>query len=395
VLIGVDASRAATAQRTGTETYSLYLIRALIGLGSRHRFRLYTNGPPSAGWFEQSCPEDEVRSSASGAGESGDVEIRSIPFPRLWTHLRLGIEVGLRPPDVLFVPAHVLPLAHSRSCVATVHDLGFLHFPEAHRGRDRWYLAWATAWNARQSSAVIADSQATKADLVREYGVASSRIHVVYLGRDQTLTPVRDLTMLERVRARYGIGRRYLLYVGTLQPRKNLSRVVEGFARLASTPSMTETQLVLAGKRGWLFEDLFAQARREGLESRVLFPGYVDHTDLAALYSGASGLVFPSLYEGFGMPVLEGQSCGVPVMTSNNSSLPEVAGDAALLVDPQDVDAIAAAMLRLATDDALRAALIERGYANVKRFSWEKCARETLDVLESVGREKVSSRGTR
>ena len=392
MLIGVDASRAAKAQRTGTETYSLHLIRALIGLRSGHRFRLYTNGPPPDGLYAESRAVGgaESRSAQSrvlggvGGAESEYAQVRSIPFPRLWTHLRLSVEIAVNPPEVLFVPAHVLPLIHPRRSVATVHDLGFLHYPETHRGADRRYLAWSTGWNVRQSTAVLADSQATRADLVREYGVAESKVHVVYLGRDESMVPVRDPETLERVKVRYGIGQRYLLYVGTLQPRKNLGRVVEGFARLASAAGMGDVQLVLAGKRGWLYEDLLAQIGRVGLEGRVLFPGYVDDADLAALYSAALGYVFPSLYEGFGIPVLEAQACGVPVMTSNNSSLPEVAGDAALLVDPSDVDAIAEAMLRLATDETLRAELVERGYRNVKRFSWEKCARETLDVLESV-----------
>jgi glycosyltransferase involved in cell wall biosynthesis len=380
VLIGVDASRAVTAQRTGTETYSLRLIQAMLDLGSGHRFRLYTNGRPPAGLFAEF--------PAGGGTDSSEAEVRSIPFPRLWTHFRLSAEVLVRPPDVLFVPAHVLPLVHARRCVATVHDLGFLHFPEAHRRWDRRYLAWATGWNARQSTVVIADSRATRTDLLREHRVQPSRVRVVHLGRDESLAPVRDPVALDRVRARYEIGPRYLLYVGTLQPRKNLGRVIEAFARLAGLPGMEEAQLILAGKRGWLYEDLFVQVSRLGLEGRVRFPGYADHADLAALYSGATGFVFPSLYEGFGMPVLEAQSCGVPVMTSNNSSLPEIAGDAALLVDPHDVDAIAAAMLRLATDDALRAELVERGLANAQRFSWEKCARETLAVLESVVGER-------
>jgi glycosyltransferase involved in cell wall biosynthesis len=389
VLIGVDASRAVGAERTGTETYSLQLIRAMLGLGAAHRFRLYTNGLPPAGLFQEPHRSPAATPQLPGVAAPANVEVRSIPFPRLWTHLRLSTEVALHRPDVLFVPAHVLPLVHTRRCVATVHDLGFLYFPEAHRWRDRGYLEWSTAWNGRQSMAVIADSQATRADLVRECRVPSSKVHVIPLGRDETLGSVGDHAALEGVRARYGIGRAYLLYVGTLQPRKNLSRILAGFAQVAADPGMVGIQLVLAGKRGWLYEDLFAQAKRAGLGARVFFPGYVEHADLAALYSGAIGFVFPSLYEGFGMPVLEAQSCGVPVMTSNNSSLPEVAGDAALLVDPQDVDEIAAAMLRLATDDALRADLVERGYANARRFSWEKCARETLAVLEEVGRTKV------
>ena len=396
MLIGIDASRAFVARRTGTETYALNLIRALVGLGSGHRFRLYVNQvtslptPPLPGEGRgDEIPPFLAGKGAGGSGEfagKGNVEIRAIPFPRLWTHVRLSAEMFVRPPDVLFVPAHVLPLIHPRRCVVTVHDLGYLRYPEAHRPADRLYLDWSTRWNARQAAAVLADSQATKDDLVRAYGIDPGKIRIVYLGRDEALGPVRDVHELARVRERYGIAGRYLVYVGTLQPRKNLARVIQAFGRLAGDPSLADVQLVLAGKRGWLYDDLFAQVARLGLADRVLFPGYVADADLPTLLSGALAFVFPSLYEGFGIPVLEAGACEVPVITSNTSSLPEVAGDAALLVDPHDVDAIAEAMYRLVTDPALRAELIRRGRENVKRFSWEKCARETLAVLEEVGR---------
>jgi glycosyltransferase involved in cell wall biosynthesis len=384
MLIGIDASRATIARRTGTETYSRNLIRALIGLGSGHRFRLYTNGAaqvPGTG---------DLRSLEVPGTLIANVEIRSIPFPRLWTHVRLSAEMLMHPPDVLFVPAHVLPLIHPRRSVVTVHDLGYLHYPEAHRAADRRYLDWSTRWNGRQATAVLADSQATRDDLVRAYGVDPGRVHVVYLGRDEAFGPVRDVSRLARTRERYGIAGRYLLYVGTLQPRKNLARVIDAFAALAGDPALAPTlsdvQLVLAGKRGWLYDDLFAHVTLLGIASRVVFPGYVEEADLPALLSGALALVFPSLYEGFGIPVLEAGACGVPVITSNTSSLPEVAGDAALLVDPHDVDAIADAMVRIATDAELRAELDRRGQENVKRFSWEKCARETLAVLEEAAK---------
>jgi len=371
LVIGVDASRATLGRRSGTENYSLHLIRGLIGLGTGHHLRLYTNGQPRPGLFWE------------GTRPKG-VEVRSLPFPRLWTHVRLSIEMFSRPPDVLFVPAHVLPLIHPRRSVVTVHDLGYLYYPDAHRPADRCYLRWSTGWSARHASALLADSAATKADLVRAYGVDPDRVHVVYLGRDEGLAPVRDPGRLAAVREHYGIGGDYLLYLGTLQPRKNLARLIEAFGRLAGQPALEGVQLVLAGKPGWDYHALTALATRLGLASRVLFPGYVAETDLAALLSGAIAFVFPSLYEGFGLPVLEAQACGVPVMTSNNSSLPEVAGDAALFVDPHNVDAIAAAMYRLVTDEGLRAELVRRGLENVKRFSWEKCARETLAVLEAV-----------
>lgn len=375
MLIGIDASRATAGQRTGTETYSLRLICALLGLRSGHRFRLYTNGAPHI----------------PGIPESPAAAVRAIPFPRLWTHIRLSAEMLIRPPDLLFVPAHVLPLIHPRRSVVTVHDLGYLHYPDAHRPADRRYLGWSTRWNARQATLVLADSQATKDDLARAYGVDPARIRVVYLGRDEMLGPVRDAHVVAAARERYGIAGRYLLYVGTLQPRKNLARVIEAFARAAGDLAFSrpgrgaeDLQLILAGRRGWLYDDLFAQVERLGLRQRVLFPGYIPAEDLPALLSGATAFVFPSLYEGFGFPVLEAGACEVPVITSNTSSLPEVAGDAALLVDPHDVDAIADAMRRLLTDPDLRAELIRRGRENVKRFSWEKCARETLAVLEEA-----------
>ena len=165
-----------------------------------------------------------------------------------------------------------------------------------------------------------------------------------------------------------------------------------GWPAIPPWPDLSDVQLVLAGKRGWLYDDLFAQVTRLGLASRVIFPGYVEEADLPALLSGALALVFPSLYEGFGIPVLEAGACGVPVITSNTSSLPEVAGDAALLVDPHDVDAIADAMFRIATDAELRAELDRRGQENVKRFSWEKCARETSGGAGRSGETREGSR---
>ncbi len=383
MLIGIDASRAVIAQRTGTETYSLHLIRALLQLGSGHRFRLYINGRANL-----SSPYAAlVRGRTNLSSSYTEVEIRAIPFPRLWTHLRLSAEMALKPPDVLFVPAHVIPLLHPAASVVTVHDLGYLHYPESHRAWDRRYLDWSTRWSARQAAAVLVDSAATGRDLAQAYSISPAKIHVVYLGRDEGLRRVDDPDLLARTRARYNLGERYLLYVGTLQPRKNLVRVVEAFARLAGRPELAGVQLVLAGKKGWSYDALFARVSQLGLDGRVTFPGYVPDADLPALLSGALAFVYPSLYEGFGIPVLEAGACGVPVITSNTSSLPEVAGDAAILVDPHDVDAIAEAMYRIITDEGLRAELAQRGLENVKRFSWEKCARETLAVLEQVGRE--------
>jgi glycosyltransferase involved in cell wall biosynthesis len=367
MLIGIDASRAATRERTGTENYSLQLIRHLLALESGHRYRLYFNRPPTVELFPMRA----------------DLELRVMPFPRLWTHVRLSWEMARQPPDMLFVPAHVLPMVHPRSSVVTVHDLGYLHYPGAHPLLDRLYLDLSTRYNARAARRVIAVSQATQDDLVQYYGLEPDKITVVYSGWDERMRPVEDEGTIERVKARYGIRGEYVLYMGTLQPRKNLGRLLEAVARLRKEAQRGKAPgLVIAGRKGWLYDPIFQQVERLGLESEVVFPGYVPQDDLPALLSGARLFVFPSLYEGFGLPVLEAMACGTPVVCSNVSSLPEVAGDAALLVDPLDVKGMAEAMNRLVQDEGLRTELVERGYRQVRQFSWERCARETLAVLE-------------
>jgi glycosyltransferase involved in cell wall biosynthesis len=369
MLIGIDASRAARATRTGTENYSLFLIRALIEAGREYRFRLYFDQPPAEGLFPS----------------GGHIAWRVIPFPRLWTHLRLMSEVMLHPPDVLYVPSHVLPLLHPRRSVATVHDLGYLYYPEAHTHLARWYLDWSTRFNARTAWRVIADSCATQRDLVRAYRVPEDRIVVAYPAGVEGMAPVTDATALRDVRERYQTGEQYFLYVGTLQPRKNLITLLEAFERFLQTHQPpASVRLVLAGKQGWLSEPTVERAISLIRQGRVVLPGYVPQEDLPALLSGALAFVMPSWYEGFGLPVLEAMACGTPVICSNASSLPEVAGEAALLFDPADAGALTQAMERLYTEPGLAEAVRTRGLAQARRFSWQTCARAVLSVLEDV-----------
>lgn len=370
MLIGIDASRALSAQRTGTENYSLQVIRHLLALDSPHRFRLYCPRPPQPGLF--ALPD---------APPNPRVEVRVIPFPRLWTHIRLSLEVTQHPPDVLFVPSHVLPILHPRRSVVTVHDLGYHLFPAAHKPLDRLYLVYSTRFNAHSAARVLADSAATRDDLVHFTGVSADKVTVVYLGRDETLYPVADPEQLASVRQRLGLGASpYILYIGTLQPRKNLVRLLDAFA--AVQPYHPELRLVLAGKPGWLSEPILQRAAALG--NTVLLPGFVPDADLPALLTAALAFAFPSLHEGFGFPVLEAQACGTPVLAADTSSLPEVAGNGALLVDPLDSEAITAGLRRLVEDATLRKQLRTAGFANLARFSWQRCAEQTLAALEAV-----------
>jgi glycosyltransferase involved in cell wall biosynthesis len=370
MLIGIDASRAVSTRRTGTENYSLYLIRTLLELPTQHRFRLYFNHAPAANLFIA----------------SERVEQRIMPFPRLWTHLRLSAETVLHPPDVLFIPSHVLPLVRPQRCVVTVHDLGYLHYPKAHTRFQRWYLDWSTRYNARAAKRVIADSHATSADLQTLYRVPADKIVVAYPAGANGLQPVTDAEALSACQQHYGTGSQYLLFLGSLQPRKNLPTLIRAFG-LAVRKGMIDPgiRLALAGKQGWLPENLEGLARDEGVSDRLILPGYVPEVNLAALLSGALAFVLPSFYEGFGLPVLEAMACGAAVICSNVSSLPEVAGDAAILVDPQDVNAWARAIADVCGDPELRMNLHMRGLLRAAAFSWQACARQVLGVLETVG----------
>ena len=370
MILGIDASRAVTGQRTGTEAYAYFLIRALIPLAAErgHTLRLYFNQPPPADLFPDAARVERV----------------VISLRRMWTHARLGHELRTRPPDVFFTPAHVIPVGIRVPAVATVHDLGYEHFPEAHPRRQLAYLRWSTRHNASVALRVIADSRATAEDLTRFYSTPPGKIDVVYPAIDPDLHRVDDEAQVATALARHGIQRPYFLYLGTLQPRKNPIRLVEAFA--ASGLPDDGYSLVLAGKAGWLAEPLLAAVR--GLPSavggRILLPGYIGETEKNLLISGATALVFPSLYEGFGFPVLEAQACGVAVVCSSTSSLPEVAGEGALLVDPLDSAVLAETMRRVAGDLNLQQNLITAGYTNLDRFSWSDAAVRVLAILETA-----------
>ncbi len=275
---------------------------------------------------------------------------------------------------------HLLPYFRRIKSVFTLHDLIFLFHPETHKPLNRWFLTLMMPRFLRAADAVIAVSECTKRDAVRFYGIPEEKITVIYEGVNPRFRPASPETIAS-VRARYNLPEHFILYVGTIEPRKNLTALLEAFHHLLATHDL---RLVIVGKKGWLYEGFFRRLRELGLGNRVIFTGYVPDEDLPAIYSAAELFVFPSLYEGFGLPVLEAMACGVPVICSNTSSLPEVAGDAALLVDPTDVRALAGAMEQALTDEALRVTLRARGIERAQRFTWARAAQETMQVYENV-----------
>ena len=375
--IGIDASRALRAQRTGTERYALEIIQHLIALpqAHQHHWRLYVDHQPTGdeAWATGNLPND--------------AELCLLPARKMWTHRALAAEVLQRPPDVLFVPSHVLPLVlpprRLPPSVVTVHDLGYHYFPATHGWRQRLYLDWGTRWSVAVARSVIAISHATANDLQQIMGTRGGKIHVVHEAANALPMPSEEA--ITTLRTRYALPRPYALYVGTLHPRKNLVRLITAYEQLCQD-NAASFDLVLAGNAGWLSQEIVARTQQSAYAARIHLPGYIADADLPSLMAGALFFTFPSLYEGFGLPVLEAQLLGVPVIVAQNSSLPEVAGDAALYVNPTDIEAIAQAMLRLSQDEPLRQQLIAAGQRNVQRFSWTKAAAETLAVLEATAR---------
>ena len=245
-----------------------------------------------------------------------------------------------------------------------MHDLGSEYLPQAHQIKQRLYLGLMQKYQLKGAGKIIAVSNATKKDLIK-LGINPSKIEVIYEGYDKKLF-VND-TQGCRLRD-------YYLFVGTVQPRKNLERLIKAFSKLDSLK-----QLVIAGRKGWLSDEIYRLPKKLGIEDRVKFLGYVPDEKLPALYSGAKAFLFPSLFEGFGLPIIEAQACGCPVLTSNVSSMPEVGGKGAILVNPYDIDDIVRGMERLQVT-GYRLQLIKAGFENVRRFSWEKCARETIKL---------------
>ncbi|MCX7682258.1 MAG: glycosyltransferase family 4 protein, partial [Anaerolineae bacterium] len=298
-----------------------------------------------------------------------------VPVRVLWEQLAQPFVLRAIGADLVHGPVFVGPLLAPCPTVITVHDLSFLRFPELFRPANRLYLALMTRLSARRAHRLIAVSAFTAAETTRLLGIPSERISVIYHGVDPAFRPLPPDEVAE-FRHRMGLPPRFVLFVGTLEPRKNLVRLVEAFARIRDN----QVRLVLVGGQGWLCAELFASVEALGLTERVIFAGYVDNETLPLWYNAATVLAYPSLYEGFGLPVLEAQACGTPVLASNTSSLPEAAGDAAIMVPPDDVEALATALDQLLSSEGLRQEMRERGLRHAAQFSWQRTARETAQV---------------
>ena len=309
------------------------------------------------------------------------------PVARIaWEQTSLPFLIRKSGLDVLHSPVHVLPAVCPCRSVVTILDLTFIRFPQTFPLFQRRYLDFFTRRAVKKADAIIAISESTKRDIVELLGAPEGKIYTTLLGVDPPYRPVSG-ERKERVAREHGLGHSTILYLGTLEPRKNIPALLAAFSQARKSSQVKDCTLVLAGGKGWFFNQTFKLVEDLGLKESVRFTGYVPAEDLPALYSAATVFVYPSLHEGFGLPPLEAMACGTPVITSNASSLPEVVGDAGIMVDPHNVEELAEAILRVLRDPDLRQEMSAKGLEQAKKFSWKETARQTLKVYERVHNE--------
>jgi glycosyltransferase involved in cell wall biosynthesis len=371
--IGFDAT-AAVSQGGGIGRYTRELLRALAAADQENAYRVFFASRTQPYPLPPLPPSFHVTR----------LPFHDIWLARLWQRAQAPLPVDwvTGPIDLFHSPDFTLPpVRRGTRTLLTVHDLSFVRDPASAAPGLRDYLNVVVPRSVARADHILADSAATKTDLLELYQTPSDKISVLYCGIQASFRPVTNSAMLAAVRQAYGLGAApFILAVSTLQPRKNYTRLIQAFARL----NRPEVRLVIAGGKGWLFEEIFAEVERLRLKARVLFPGFVADADLPALYSAARVLAYPSLYEGFGLPMLEAMACGTPVVASTASCLPEVAGDAAWLVPPTDVDALAQALDQALSDETARAEMRLKGQARAAQFSWANSANQLLRIYREL-----------
>jgi len=377
--IAIDAHSIGT-RLGGNESYAANLIEALAQIDSVNHYTLYVTTAEAIDRYRQRWSNFLVRSTRPHT-------------PLIRIPLTLSAELRKNPVDVLHVQFTAPPFCPC-PFVVSVHDLSFEHLPQTFHRRSRTQLRLTVRHSVRRAARVLTLSEHTRNDVIETYGIAGPTIEVIPIAASPKFKPVRDDKELQRVRHTYRITSDYILSVGSIQPRKNLVRLVRSYTLLRDKLGADKLpKLVFVGKRAWLYDETLRALEDASLGDSVILTGYVPESDLPALYSGATCFVYPSIFEGFGLPPLEAMQCGTPVIIGNRTSLPEVVGDAALAVDPFDVHAIAGAIEQILNKPALRDELRVRGLERAKMFDWHETARRTLRVYEQVANVSQLSAG--
>lgn len=384
MVIGIDIRMLARGTKTGIEEYTEKLLSNMLGLNTDIRFRLFYNGYkkvklsydflnlPNVKLMEFSLPNRFL-----------DVSSKLAELPKI-DKLLGGI-------DVMFSP-HIFLSSLSNKCksVVTFHDLSFEKYPEFYsKSKSYWHFSMDPKKQAKRASRIITASQSTKSDLISLYGIDTEKIKVIYSGTEQLEREDWKDERKKSVKKKYNLPDEYILYLGTLEPRKNIIGLIKAFELFKNRTQNnklrpTSHKLVIAGSKGWLYREIFDRIEKSPVKHDIVLTGFIEEIDKKYIYKLADLFVYPSFYEGFGFPPLEAMSFGVPVITSNVSSLPEAVGDSAIMVDPYDLDELSGAVEEVLTDKKLKNFLIEKGFERIKKFSWQNCARETLKALVSA-----------
>ncbi|RLC39176.1 hypothetical protein DRH27_00345 [Candidatus Falkowbacteria bacterium] len=426
MLIGIDASRANRDHKSGTEWYSYYLIRWLAKLDSKNQYILYTDEPLKGGLIDlttkqyiKSAKEEPIKFDKNGLQiikspfNNFRVKILKWPSKYFWTQGRLSLEMAFRRPDVLFVPAHCLPFIHPKNSIVTIHDIAYekekkyyeqeqmgpggkksrkilnflvkIYTLGKYKATTIDYLKWSTEYTLKHAKKIITVSNYTKKDLVELYKINANKISVVYNGYNRELyKKINNKEKIEEILNKYGIAEPYLLYVGRIEKKKNIPSLIEAFAMMREKNFSIKEKLVLIGSASFGYDETQYQIREFDITDEIVLAGWIIEDDLPYIFNGASGFVFPSHYEGFGIPLLQAMASGIPIAASNTSSIPEVAAEAAVYFNPCDTEDMAKTMDRLINDLSLRNNLIEKGSKRIENFSWEKCARETKEIIINI-----------
>ncbi len=371
--IWIDGYEANVQQRLGSGQIGFELLRNLEKVDRKNEYTV----------FLPSAPLGDLPKEREGW------RYRVLRPNRLWTRiaLPLALYTSKVKPDLFFSPTHYIPWFSPVKRVVMIFDLAYLHFPEMFNRRDLWQLTNWSKFSIQNAEHIVTISNFSKKDIVKQYGTPKNRIDVAFPGYDKELfRPIKNSRKISAIQKRYGTSKNYIIYIGTIQPRKNLVRLIEAFSKISGS----DLKLVIVGKttglgrQGWKYEEVLIAPKKYGIEDKVIFAGFVPTSDMIYLLNGAQALIQPSLWEGFGMTASEAMACGVPVAVSNVSSLPEVVGKAGLTFDPYSVTQIEHAIRLLISDKKLHYKFSKMGLAQAKKFSWKKMAREVLKVFESL-----------
>ena len=371
MIIGIDASRANRDIKTGTEWYSYNLILELAKIDSGNRYFLYT-------------PE-KLKGKLADLPDNFQEKILSWPPKYLWTILRMSYEMKKNPPEQLFVPAHIIPFISPKKTITTIHDIGFRRSPELYSQLELKYHNFGLKQAIKKASEIITISEFSKKEMIELCNIDPARIKVIYLGFDGgEYRVIKDKNRLDKVREKYELPAKYILFVGRINFKKNVLNLVKAFRQISKHSELKGYKLVLVGEPETGYEEIAKEIKRQGFNNKIMELGWISLKDLVCIMNMAEIFAFPSKYEGFGIPPLEAMSCNVPVAAANSGPIPEVVGKAALLFNPDSIQDIARKLLDLVKNKKLRDSLISLGKERVKKFSWSKCAKETLEVIRSL-----------